>query len=657
MNVPSSAKRSFFEEMKRRHVWRVAIAYAVTAWLLLQVASVVLPTFGTPAWVLKMLIVLFVLCFPVALILAWAFELTREGVRRTESADSPEARPAHAHQSVGQKLNAVIITVLVLAVALMGWRLLVLRHAPAGNAIVSSLATGRSPDAAKRNPEAIPSAAPDSPAGALASGSRNTAMQRHAANMIPAPATSIPQKSVAVLPFVNDSGQKDEQFFSDGLSQDLITALSQFAGLKVINRDSAFQFRDSKDNIKTIAQQLGVAHILEGSVQRAEGEVRITATLVNASDGSILWSQRYDKPYKDLFALQDAITQSVADALKAKLLTAPGAVVQSDRPPSGNLDAYVAYLRGLNAFSLGTEASLRAAIAAFEQAVRLDPNYAAAYAQLSRTWVGFADQFSGGAEVRAAIAKARAAADTALKLAPNSSQAHQARSNLLESADMDWRGAEAEAQRALQLAPNDANAKFFLGGISGSLGQVQRAVDLTRQALQADPRNANWYLWLSVYLRALGRLDDAARAANTAIALQPSAAAYHDQLAVVEILRGDARAAMAAAQKETDPGWRRVALALAAQIGPDAKAADGALRTLIAQDTGEAPYQIAEVYALRRDADRTFKWLDRAWAARDPGLSFLLNDPIILRYREDPRFAAFCHKVGLPTTTDAVAMK
>ncbi len=658
MNVPSPAKRSFFEEMKRRHVWRVAIAYAVTAWLLLQVASVVLPTFGTPAWVLKMLIVLFVLCFPVALILAWAFELTREGVRRTESADSPEARPAHAHHSVGQKLNALIITVLVLAVAVMGWRLLVVRHAPAGNAIVSSLITDRSPDAANRNPETIPGAAPASPAEALASGSRNTAMPRHAANdMIPAPATSIPQKSVAVLPFENDSGDTSQQYFSDGLSQDLITALTQFGGLKVISRDSAFQFRDSKESSKLIGEKLGVAHLLEGSVQRAGGMVRITATLVNASDGSALWSQRYDKPYKDLFALQDAITQSVADALKAKLLTTPGAAVQNDRPPSGNLDAYAAYMRGLNAFNLGTEAGLRAAIEAFKQAVRLDPNYAAAYAELSRMWVGLAVQYSGGVDARTAISKARAAVDTALKLAPDSSQAHQARTNLLQSVDMDWRGAEAEAQRALQLAPNDANAKFFLGGISGSLGQVQRAVDLTRQALQADPRHANWYQWLGIYLRALGRLDDAAQAANTAIALQPSAAAYHYQLAVVEILRGDAKAALAAAQKETDPGWRRIALALATQIGPDAKAADDALRTLIAQDAGGAPYQIAEVYALRRDADHTFKWLDRAWATRDPGLSRLLNDPIILRYRDDPRFAAFCHKVGLPTTTDAVAMK
>ena len=606
---------------------RVAIAYVVAAWLLVQIATQLFPFFDIPDWAVRLVVILLAIGLPVAVAFAWIYELTPEGIRRTEAADSPGARSEHASRQIGRKLNTVIIAVLVLAVALLGWRVLALRRASAPSAAAQA---------------AAPASSAVTPAPA------DTAT--------PVPA-AVPQKSVAVLPFVNDSGQKDEQFFSDGLSQDLITALTQFAGLKVISRDSAFQFRGSKDSSKVIGEKLGVAHLLEGSVQRAGDMVRITATLVNASDGSALWSQRYDKPYKDLFALQDAITQSVADALKAKLLTAPGAVVQSDRPPSGNLDAYVAYLRGLNAFSLGTKASLRAAIAAFEQAVRLDPNYAAAHAELSRMWVGFADQFSDGAEVRAVIAKARAAANTALKLAPNSSLAHQARSNLLESADMDWHGAEAEAQRALQLAPNDANAKFFLGGILGSLGQVQRAVDLTRQALQADPRNANWYQWLSVYLRALGRLDDAARAANTAIALQPSAAAYHEQLAIVEILRGDGRAAMAAAQKETDPGWRRVALALATQIGPDAKAADGALRTLITQDTSEAPYQIAEVYALRRDADRSFEWLDRAWATRDPGLSFLLNDPIILRYRDDPRFAAFCHKVGLPTTTDAVAMK
>jgi len=656
VNVPSPAKRSFFEEMKRRHVWRVAIAYAVTAWLLLQVASVVLPTFGTPAWVLKMLIVLFVLCFPVALILAWAFELTREGVRRTESADSPEARPAHAHHSVGQKLNALIITVLVLAVALMGWRLLVQRHGPAGNAAVSSLITGRSPDAAKRNPGTIPNAAPDSTAGALASGSRNTAMPRHAANMIPAPATSIPQKSVAVLPFENDSGDTSQQYFSDGLSQDLITALTQFAGLKVISRDSAFQFRDSNDSSKVIGEKLGVAHLLEGSVQRAGDMVRITATLVNASDGSALWSQRYDKPYKDLFALQDAITQSVADALKAKLLTAPGAVVQSDRPPSGNLDAYTAYLRGITDFARADETGVHQAIVAYQRAVAIDPRYAAAWAALSRAWARLGGAYQGGIAQQQAFAQARRAGDKALQLAPDSAAAHTARSYLAFSTS-DWREAQSEAQRALQLAPNDGDAKYLYGSVLATLGQCRRAADLVQQALVTNPRHADWYYALSQYLACDGRMADAQQAIRTAIALQPQGTGSHEWAAVLAILRGDAEAALAAAQEETDPGWRRIALALATQIGPDAKAADGALQTLIAQNTSDAPYQIAETYALRRDPDAVFQWLDRAWKQHDPGVSYLLNDPLILRYRDDPRFAAFCHKVGLPTTTDAAAME
>jgi Flp pilus assembly protein TadD len=441
------------------------------------------------------------------------------------------------------------------------------------------------------------------------------------------------------------------------LSEDLINTLSQFTGLKVISRNSAFQFRDSKDPSARIGKLLGVAHLLEGSVQRAGDEVRITATLVNASDGSILWSQRYDKPYKDLFALQDAITHSVADALKAKLLTAPGAMVQSDRPPSGNLDAYAAYQHGIAYFALGTEASIRKAIDAYTEAIRLDPHYAAAYAQLSETWGGLANQFLGGAQAAEANTNAREAADTALKLDPGSSLAHQARSLLLSSMDMDWRGAEAEAQRAVQLAPNDAQAKFHLGGILATLGQTQRALELTRQALESDPRHAVWYSWSSTYLAGLGRLGEAQQAIDTSIALQPGATASYEQLAVIEILHGDPKAALAAAQQEPPGPWHDIAMTLALQIGPDRKAADTALQKLIAEYAELGPYQIAEAYALRKDPDNMFKWLDRAWSARDPGMSNLLFDPIILRYRDNQRFAAFCKKVGLPTTTDAVAMK
>ena len=627
----TSDKPGFFEELQRRHVWRVAIAYAVAGWLLVQVATQVFPFFNIPNWAVRLVVLLIVIGFPIVVVFAWVYELTPEGIRRTAAADSPDARQGTEHRQIGRKLNTVIISVLVLAVVLLlgnqflwhdGMRARTVATAPVPAGIVAGPAPG---DAA--------------------------------ASPLPASTAAIPAKSVAVLPFTNESGKQDEQYFSDGLSDDLITALSQFAGLKVISRNSAFQFRDSHDSSAKIGTLLGVAHILEGSVQRAGDEVRITATLVNAGDGSIVWSQRYDKPYQDLFALQDAITQSVAEALQTKLLTAPGAVLQSDRPPGGNLDAYTAYQQGLAYYAQATEAGLRKAIDAYGRATQLDPRYAAAYAWLSLVWTGLAGQYLGGAQAAQANAKARAAAATALKLEPDSSLAHQARAYLLVRVDMDWRGAEAEARRALQLAPNDAGAKFQLGGILASLGQNARAAELTRKSLQTDPRHAQWYFWLGDYLAALGRLDEATQAVHTAIALQPGAVGYHEQLVVIEILRGKPEAALAAAQQEPPGPWHDTAMALALQIGPDRAAADAALKTLIARNADGGPYQIAQTYALRRDPDNTFKWLDRAWTNRDPGVPYLLYDPFILRYRDDPRFAAFCQKVGLPTTTDAVAMK
>ena len=637
-------KPGFLEELKRRHVWRVAATYVVAGWLLIQVATQVFPFFNIPNWSVRLVVVLVALGFPVAVVLAWAFELTPEGVRRTEPAGSPEARPAHETRQVGRKLNTVIITILVLAVALLGWRLLVLRHAPA---TAQSAAATRSPDGAQRNPGTV---APDSAAAAAASGLR-TAAPTNAM-----PAKTIPARSIAVLPFVNEGGDKDQQYFSDGLSEDFITALSQFAGLKVISRNSAFQFRDSKDSSKAIGAKLGVAHLLEGAVQQQGGEVRITATLVNATDGSVVWSGRYDKPYKDLFALQDTITSAVAAALKTRLL-ANHAAAQSDRPPGGNLEAWQAYQQGKFYDARVTQADDRKAIDEYARSIRLDPRYAAAYARLSFGWTSLSVQYLSGAAQQQAYAKARQAVDTALELTPDLALAHEARGVLLLSAGFNWRGAEAEFQRAAQLAPNDAGVLSDLGTLDATLGRVQSAVALTGKALAADPLGANRYNWLSVYLAGLGRLDQAQQAVEKAIELQPAADSFHEQRAVVEILRGDAQAALAAAQQETDPGWRRVALALATQIGRDHKAADAALQTLIAKNGDNAPYQIAEVYALRRDPDDMFQWLDRAWAARDSGVRQLLYDPFILRYRNDPRFAAFCKKIGLPATTDAVAMK
>ena len=339
--------------------------------------------------------------------------------------------------------------------------------------------------------------------------------------------------------------------------------------------------------------------------------------------------------------MQDEITNAVADALKAQLLPGTNVGAQGDRPPSGSLAAYNAYLQGQFYMERGTEADHRQAIDAYATATRLDPGYAQAWAAMSSASTSLAGIFLSGAPARQAYAQARTAADTALALAPGRAKAHRARCYIFQIADFNWTAAEAECRRAVQLAPNDVFAKADLGNILATLGQPGKAIDLIRPALAADPLSIGLHNAISNYLAAVGRLDEAAREINKAIELQPGAVGFYTTLVTVEILRGDARAALAAARQEPASGsWREIALALALQIGDDRAAADAALKTLIDTQADVSAYQIAEVYALREDADAMFAWLDRAWANRDPGISTLLFDPLILRYRDDPRFAA-----------------
>ncbi|MBS0569782.1 MAG: tetratricopeptide repeat protein [Proteobacteria bacterium] len=594
---------NFLSELRRRNVPRAAILYAGVVWALAQGISQLSPAVGLPDWSTRWFLIAAAIGFPFWIAFAWFYEFTPQGFKR-ESAVTVDAPQRHTN---ARKLDFAIIAVLALAVVL----LLTDRFVSHKDA-----ATG---------------------AGAIA---------------------AIPEKSIAVLPLTNESGEKDQQYFSDGLSDSLINALSQFAGLKVIGRGSSFQFRDSKLSSAAIGQALGVAHLLEGSVQHAGDVVRISATMVNSVDGSTLWAHQYDRPYKDLFALQDDITQQVAGALKARLLANDAGAPQSDRPPGGSLDAWNAYSRGRFLSRSPNPDDSRKAIESFEQAVAADPRYARAYAEMSLTWSRLGATYLGGEHQRQALAKARASADTALQLDPNDANAHGARGLLLEWADFDWNGAEAEYRRALELAPGDGTAQFSLAGIFRTLGRTQQAISLIRQAIASDPRNgAEWY-WLGWSLAAVGRLDEAEQAAHKAVELFPDGAFYPTGLVIIQILRGEDKAALTSAQLEPPNGaWRDVALAFALQRGKDRAAADAALQKLIAEQTDASSYQIAQVYALRGDADNTFMWLDRAWANRDPGIGRLLTDPFILHFHDDSRFAAFCKKVGLPTTTDAQAMK
>jgi TolB-like protein/Flp pilus assembly protein TadD len=463
--------------------------------------------------------------------------------------------------------------------------------------------------------------------------------------------------SIAVLPLANESGEASQQYFSDGISEDLITALSQFQGLKVIGRSSAFKFRDSKEDSHSIGVKLGVAHLIEGSVRRAGDMVRVSAELIDTADGSTQWSERYDRPYKDLFALQDEITRAVAGALKVKLVPGEHAAEQSDRPPGGRLDAYNAVLEGRFHASRGTEAETRKALESYKQAIELDPRYAFAWSNLSEAWITLGSEFLEGPPAQDAYTKARAASDHALALSPDLAAAHRVRGDLLQNVDFDWRGAAAEYRRALELQPSHAGGKVLLANLRATLGEVAEAVDLLRQVSVAEPLNSGTYSYLAGYLSGLNRLDEAELAIRKAIELQPAAAGYRQQLAIIETQRGDAQAALAAAQQESPGPFQDVALAVARQIGGDRRAGDAALRTLIEKDAGIAPYQIAQVYALRNDAKATFEWLDRAWSSRDAGITYLLYDPFILRYKDDPRFAAFCRKVGLPVPGEAAARK
>ena len=586
---------SLFAELKRRNVLRAAAVYIAAVWALAQGIAQLGPFFHAPGWTVRWFVIACVIGFPFWVAFAWFYAWTPQGFKR----ESEVEQDASLKHSTGRKLDFAIIGVLAIAIVL------------------------------------------------LASG---YFVRRGATD------TGIPAKSVAVLPFTNESGDKGEQYFSDGLSEDLITALSQFQDLKVISRHSAFQFRDTKDSSAVIGQKLGVAHLLEGSVQKLGNEVRVSATLVNASDGSVAWSAQFDEPYTDLFALQDALTEAVSRVLQAKLRVSHAAA-QNERPPSGNLEAWQAYQQGKFYFGRVTQADVRKALDYFATAIRLDPRYAAAYAEASFARTLLAVQYLTGTAKQQAYAQARAESAKAVALAPDLALAHAARGNMLQYAHFDWKGAQTEYQRAEKLAPNDATVLYQLGMLDATLGRVQAAVELVRKGLDADPLNANRYIWLGTYLVGLGRLDAAQQAIDKAIELQPAADAFHTVLAIVAIVRGDAKAALAIAQQETKPPWHQIALALATQVGPDRKAADAALQTIIVKYADGAPYQIAEAYALRRDPDDMFQWLDRAWAARDPGVTNLLFDPFILRYRADPRFTAFCKKVGLPTTTDAVAMK
>jgi serine/threonine-protein kinase len=571
----------FLSELKRRNVLRVAAFYAAAGWLLVQIATQVLPVFDAPTWTMRVVVVAVVLGFPFALVFSWFYELTPEGLKRENEID----RSQSITRSTGRKLDRWIIGVLAAVV-------------------VALLANQFVP-----HKEAL-------------------------------------GKAIAVLPLVNDTGDPDNEYFSDGLSEELISALAQIKELKVIGRTSSFHFKNTNEESKVIGAALGVGYLLEGSVRKSAGRARIAVNLVRAADGANAWSQIYDRTLPDIFAVQAEIAQSVAGALKVALLG--DAEKNPDAPSNQNVDAYTAYLQGRYYEQRYTAADLRKAIGFYDAAIRSDPHYALAYAALSKSWWALGD--ITGEDVAEANRKARGAAERAVAEDPNSAEGHSALGQILVSVDRNAKGAEAEYRRAAELAPASAEPKIGLSSIIGDFGQIEEAVELLQQAVRLEPLTTNAHFDLARLLTSLGRYDEAAQSARKAIELQPGGAGTWEMLALVEAKRGDGEAALKAAAQETDPDWRAYAMALAQQARGDAVAADAALNALIAGHSDDMSFQIAAVYAFRGDADKTFEWLDRAYEKHDPGVMAIIDNPFTRELRSDPRFAAFCKKVGLPSS-------
>ena len=575
---------NFFAELKRRNVYKVAVAYAVVSWLVVQAASIILPTFEAPPWVMKAFVVLLALGFILAVFISWAFEMTPEGMKRTADVSTDEVRSFPYWSK--RKFAAFIVGVAIVAAGLLAYQFL------------------------------------RAPRSTISSSGGN--------------------KSIAVLPLLNESGDPKDEYFSDGLSEELIAALAQIRELKVIGRSSSFRFKERKEESKTIGEKLGVATLLEGTVRKQGDRVRIVAELINAADGIELWTRTFDRELKDIFAVQQEIAAAVASSLKATLL---GADQRSSANPK-TAEAHNAYLQGHYYFQRRNLEDYRKAVGHYDEAIRLDPGYALAYAERSEAWTLIGDLTGEG---KTAWPKARTDAEKAVAIAPTLAEAHAALGWVRFFTE--WRFAEglSELKRAKELAPANPTANDLLARVIVYLGRLDEAENQGRQAVELDPlasapkNNLARILWYE------GKLDEADVVARKAAELQPNSASSRRWQVLVAIQRGDKETALREAQLEPDESYRRFEIAVAQYARGDRTAADAALADLIAHDQG-LDYQVAQVYAVRGEREKAFEWLQIAFDNHDTGMLALLVDPLLNSLRDDPRYKMLIAKMNFPAT-------
>lgn len=581
---------SLFSELRRRNVFRVAAAYAVIAWLLVQIVVSVLPVFETPLWVLQLFIVLLVLGFPVALVLAWVYELTSQGIQATADV----APPASMLRLPGRKLDFAIIGLLVLGLSFV--------------VVERYFRDGPRDD--------------------------NGAMQ-----------------SIAVLAFANLSGDPQQDYFGDGISEELLNILARVRNLRVSSRTSAFSFKNKGIGIPIIAAELNVDHVLEGSVRKQGDRVRITAQLIDVATDSHLWSETYERDLADIFAVQDEIALRVAESLTVQLLGANANPLRARR--TDNLDAYDAYLRGLDAHRKGLPVSnFLEAIGHYRRAIALDPQFVQARARLAAAYIGLGN--FRAMLPQDAYEQAEIEVERTLDLDEDLGEAHASLGWLRLSYHWDWPGAEQSFRRAIELEPNSSTAYEGLHYVLAAQGKLTEALTAAETSYELDPLSVfSRDGMVAIYLM-LHDYDSALHWSESTVQLNPSNALEVAWLGIDHALRGEAAViALDYAEQATrlEPQDPHIALAVAlihAHLG-DVEAVQRILDQVEPKRTTEyvSAGFLAVVYASLGEADLAFEWLDRAYDEHDSWL-FNLGYPELDPIRDDPRFEALLLRLDLP---------
>jgi serine/threonine protein kinase len=454
----------------------------------------------------------------------------------------------------------------------------------------------------------------------------------------------VSDKSIAVLPFVDMSEHKDQEYFSDGLSEELIDMLTKIPDLRVPARTSSFYFKGKQATIADIAKALGVSHVLEGSVRKSGNTLRVTAQLIRADNGYHVWSETYDRKLDDIFQIQDEIAKSVVNELKVSVLggTIPRAT------PTANHDAYLLYLQAKELQYRGNSLdSSRKAINYLHEALKLDPEFSQGWVTLATFLAANYNLFDVEPhdEARALI---YSALDHARKLEPSPLPIHVVLGRVLYEVDWSWQAADAELKQAIELEPGNSEAHRLAGYLATTYGRFDEAIEQSEKAIELDPLQPWNYIARGYAAYRSGRLAQAEANFRTALDLAPGSGKFHCLLGAVLITRGQRESALAEMKKESNPRFRHVGMALALGALGQLNESDKELRTAEQKFGDEMGYWIAMVYAARRDHDRAFAWLDRAFNVYGEGITWIKGEPLLSSLVEDPRYKALLQKMRLP---------